>query len=101
MEALSSASDSPFDVFFQTESRKYILCILACIKYDYQRLSNYISLIKKVTKTVGFLDLETSEASDDTTSSFEEGACGLPKDNDWTVYILSVSCYLWWQKQVC
>ena len=53
---------------------------LVCIKYDSQRLSKCICLIGKVMKTIGFLDLETSEASDDTISNSEEGACGLPKD---------------------
>ena len=34
-------------------------------------------------KTVGFSGLETSEASDNTTSDFEEGASDLPKYSDW------------------
>ena len=46
--------------------------------------SNYINLIGKVMKTFGFLDLETSEASDDATFDFEEGAPSLQKDSVWT-----------------
>ena len=60
---------------------------LACIKYVYQRLSNYICLIGKVTKTVGFSNFETSKARDDTISNFEEGVSGLPKDSDSTAVL--------------
>ena len=35
-----------------------------------------------------FSDLETGEASDDTTSDFEESACGLLKDSDWTATLV-------------
>ena len=38
-----------------------------------------------------FRILETSEASDDTTSDFEEGASGLPKDSDWNVTLVDKS----------
>ena len=41
-----------------------------------------------MTKTVGFSDLQTSKASDDTASDFEEGACNLPKDSDWTAVLV-------------
>ena len=41
-----------------------------------------------MTKTVGFSDLETGEASDDTTLDFEEGTCGLLKNSDWTVILV-------------
>ena len=44
-----------------------------------------------MTKTVGFPDLETGEASNNTTSNFEEGACGLLKDSDWTVTLVENS----------
>ena len=37
-------------------------------------------------KTVGFSDWEVTEASDNTTSDFEESACGLLKNSDWTYF---------------
>ena len=39
-------------------------------------------------KTVGFLDLETNEASDDITSDFEEGVSELLMDSDWTAILV-------------
>ena len=50
---------------------------------DKLRPSNYINLIRKVTKTVGFSDVETSKAGDEATPDLEEAASGLLKDNDW------------------
>ena len=38
-----------------------------------------------MTKTVGFSDLEVS---DDTTSDFEDSACGLLNDSDWTAILV-------------
>ena len=44
-----------------------------------------------MTKIVGFSDFETSETRDDTTSNFEEGLYGLPKDSDWTGILVDKS----------
>ena len=44
-----------------------------------------------MTKTVGFSDLEITEASDDTSSDFEDGTCALLKDTDWTGILVNKS----------
>ena len=43
--------------------------------------------MRKVKKTAGFSDLETTEASINTTSHFKEGASVLLKDSDWTAVL--------------
>ena len=74
MEVLSSTGNLSFVVgFFIWKVNRLFISLVqtSMIIRDHQPTFN---LFGKMMKTVGFSDLETSEASDEVTSDFEEGA---------------------------